>query len=466
MRGAKPILMAGHRIIGSSFPEYFREFAGLYRMTREEVTDLTSRRLKDVIDHVRVSIPFYRDLGLSEGTGIADFPVMTKESIAKNFHRLMPEAFADEVRRTPKQTKGPWIVMQTGGSTGMPTTVIHDKKFRAFARAAKLFANEVAGIPVGSPYFMLWGSMKDINDMSGSRSARGLNALLGVRILNAFLMDPSRMRSYIDEINRSSVDRLVAYVDAAETMTDFAVREQIPLKKLKSIMACAGTLTKDTRGLLEQAYGCRVHNKYGSRECGDMAVECDHGGMHIFSNAVHLEIVDDAGRPVPEGEGGRVLVTILNNPSFPLIRYEIGDIGRLRAGECGCGLPLPMLETIEGRAYEVVTDTRGNKVSPVYFRHLIGVVHNDGSVRRFQLVQDGARSYRLALEIHGALNHASRQPLVETLKADLLAVLGRDALLGIEFTSSISLTESGKFLYCRNEFSRAGVRVASGNRNA
>ena len=123
-----------------------------------------------------------------------------------------------------------------------------------------------------------------------------------------------------------------------------------------------------------------------------MACECGSGRLHVYSQHTLLEIVDGEGRPVPAGVTGRILVTLLGNRGFPLIRYEIGDVGSLSDVSCPCGLPFPVLQSVEGRALECLTDSRGNFVSPVYVRHLVGVVHNtDNVIQRFQLNQLAAQ---------------------------------------------------------------------------
>jgi phenylacetate-CoA ligase len=41
--------------------------------------------------------------------------------------------------------------------------------------------------------------------------------------------------------------------------------------------------------------------------------------------------------PVPEGEPGAVVVTALHRVGTPMLRYFVGDFGRLTSEPCGCG---------------------------------------------------------------------------------------------------------------------------------
>jgi len=170
----------------------------------------------------------------------------------------------------------------------------------------------------------------------------------------------------------------------------------------------------------------------------------------MFAHRVHLEVVDAAGKPVPDGVMGRILVTLLGNEEFPMVRYDIGDWGALRAGACRCGNAFPMLERLEGRTYEVIRDTKGGFVTPVFFRHLLGVVHPLPYVRRFQFVQQGEKSYDLILEVTRQITDENLNTDCIPSIRDLKAVLGEDAAIRLVQTDRIRETDSGKYLYTKN----------------
>jgi phenylacetate-CoA ligase len=65
--------------------------------------------------------------------------------------------------------------------------------------------------------------------------------------------------------------------------------------------------------------------------------------------------VDERGRAVPAGEpGARLLLTVLDRRTQPLVRYEISDALRERPGPCACGRPFRRVEAIEGRAEDTL----------------------------------------------------------------------------------------------------------------
>ena len=70
--------------------------------------------------------------------------------------------------------------------------------------------------------------------------------------------------------------------------------------------------------------------------------------MHIYAEHLHVEVVD-GDRPVAPGEFGELVITTLRNTAMPLIRYRVGDSGRLSTERCECGRPHPILEDLQAR---------------------------------------------------------------------------------------------------------------------
>ena len=58
-----------------------------------------------------------------------------------------------------------------------------------------------------------------------------------------------------------------------------------------------------------------------------------------------VEILDEQGRPVPDGQRGEVVVTVDENPYLPLLRYRTGDTAALVRDRRGT-----VLVGLQGRA--------------------------------------------------------------------------------------------------------------------
>jgi phenylacetate-CoA ligase len=101
---------------------------------------------------------------------------------------------------------------------------------------------------------------------------------------------------------------------------------------------------------ISAAWGARVYSTYGVTELANSLCECDAGaGGHLHDEQLHLEILDDAGQTVADGEVGEVVATTFGVEAMPLIRYRTGDCAALFRAPCVCGRATPRLGPIVGR---------------------------------------------------------------------------------------------------------------------
>ena len=101
---------------------------------------------------------------------------------------------------------------------------------------------------------------------------------------------------------------------------------------------------------LAEVWQAEIFSSYGATELETAFCECPAaGGGHVHPELMIVEIVDDNGRKVSDGEPGEVVVTPLGVEGFPLVRFRTGDIARLHTETCPCGWQTPRLGPIEGR---------------------------------------------------------------------------------------------------------------------
>ncbi len=123
-------------------------------------------------------------------------------------------------------------------------------------------------------------------------------------------------------------------------------------------------LTHASRSRFEEEYGILVRQFLATADVGAIAYECgEKNGMHFADYRV-IEVVDpETGKQLGAGQVGEVVVTLLENPVYPLIRFGTGDLSYYEDEPCPCGRTSPRLMKLVGRV-DQVTKVRGMFIHP------------------------------------------------------------------------------------------------------
>lgn len=448
--------------IGSKILARWREFQAWTRFSSAELDRAIEKRLSKLLSHALNESAFYRRLGLLPDSReraahfLKRFPILTREQIRDQFSELVIDSLKHEIASPASvaSKRYDWLVVKTGGTTGTPTSVVHDAVFRDWGRTTRLFAQALCGFPLGTRFFRLWGSEQDLMQQQEKFDRRVLRNLLGEIPMNAFRAREAELAQHHRSIlSDSTIHHLMAYVDAAVSLATFIEDRNLPRPKLRTIMACAGTVTQEWRQILERVFGAEVFDKYGSRECADIACECSsHNGLHVFSPSVFVEVVDDDGRESPPGQTGRILVTLLNNLSFPMIRYEIGDLGVwAEPGPCPCGLAFPRLLQLQGRADDMLVTEEGTLLTSVFVRHFVGVSLNRQLIREWQFEQTGASAFVFR---YVPLRSEGLEDNLAQLQVSFRKALGSSSKIELQAVSVIPPAPTGKTIWIVNRWKR------------
>src|SRR5207249_5185438 len=127
------------------------------------------------------------------------------------------------------------------------------------------------------------------------------------------------------------------------------------------------------------------------------------------------------------GVPGSIVVTDLSNFAMPLIRYQIGDVGKLSGRACPCGRGLPLLESIEGREADYVVTADGRLISGISLTENFAVLVP--GVAQIQIVQEQLRRFLFRIVRGTEWGPASERKL-----ADLVTErFGRNLRYELEF---------------------------------
>lgn len=313
-------------------------------LNAEELNNLNLlKRIKLVnfcLEHNDFYIKKYNEFGIKRGDIKSDkdfqnIPILEKDEIRNNSHFMFSNGY--EISNLDEST--------TGGTTGAPLSTYREKSQSL--------------TPISWRALKSWGISPSANAAYLYRSVpNGINRIYQKLLLwptsrewmSATQMTRKNMNQFYMRLLKQNTEYLVGYVGALDSFANYLYENNLTLPNVKVVWSTASVLTDAKRKFLEKIFNCNVYNQYGSCEFYWIAAECKQkSGLHIASDQRHVEIVTENSLQNIINSYGDILVSDLENYAFPLIRYRLGDRGKLINKECGCGSLHPRLESIKGR---------------------------------------------------------------------------------------------------------------------
>ena len=402
--------------------------AGEWKEWREE-------RLAFLLRRAATWVPFYRDQwnerrrkgDKASFEYLENWPILKKETLRGRERQFIAEDC--EKRKMFRDS--------TSGTTGTPLSIyVGREPLQKWYALFEARTRRWHGISSRERWGILGGQL--VVPFAQRKPPFGVfNPAMNQLYLSTHHISRENAAWYFKALKRRSPTHLIVYPSSAAALAGIAVEQGLAHRGVKVIFSNAELLLDDQRKLIEKVFGCPVRNTYGMGELAAGASECGNGSMHLWPEAGHIEIVDDANDfPARDNAAGRIIATGLLNTDMPLIRYEVGDRGRLAAEDsrCGCGRRLPVLEKIEGRLNDIIITPDGRRVfwlNPVFY----GL-----PVREAQLIQEELDCIRVLLVTAPGYTHENGDEITRRLRDRL----GRMKII-LEQTDHIPRTASGKF---------------------
>ena len=290
---------------------YYQELKNHQWNTVEENREIQRKKLYKLIKYADQNIPYYKkmikehNIQFSEDTifdDIKKFPLLTKDSIRNHFDGLYK--FRDST----------YYTNSSGGSTGEPVKLYQDKYYLEWVIATKILFAEWAGRRIGDPMVRISASLSDA--LRGGQNFKGYlrQKFYGVTVLNSNRITDKSMHEFVQKINHIKPGFILTYTSSIDTLACFIQKNNISIHSPRAIMTTASVLHPEIQKKIEKVFRAIVFNRYGSREVGDIACNCEKSsGLHLIPDIHYLEVVDNKGKEVALGKTGNIIITLLTN---------------------------------------------------------------------------------------------------------------------------------------------------------
>jgi phenylacetate-CoA ligase len=357
------------------------------KMPRPDLEAWQLQHLKAAVNSA-LRTPFYRERFAKTGiTGedsiksLADLrriPFTTKQDLRTGFPYGFLSIPREEVIR----------LHASSGTTGTPTTIYFSRD--DITRWTSFVARCIYG--TGCTKNDVFQNMITYGLFTGGLGFHAGGEEVGMLVIPSGPGNTARQFRLMQDFGTTVVHATPSFLLHVESrMREEGVRRES--LALKRAFAGAEPYSEDTRRRIEGLLHIDVYNSYGLSEMNGpgVAFECQcKNGLHIWEDGYIVEIVNpDTLEPVPEGEIGELVLTILCREATPILRYRTRDLTGFYTEPCPCGRTHRRLRRITGRSDDMLI-INGVNVFPSQIEEVIMAIKEVGNNYLIVLEKEGA----------------------------------------------------------------------------
>jgi phenylacetate-CoA ligase len=375
--------------------------------TPEGLAARRERRWQELRDAARRGSSWYRDRLRPESPWQSVEP-STKGELMAHFDAWVTDPrlnlqtlreFLLDPSKIGQAHMGDFTVWESSGTSGQPGIFVQDSRAMAVYDALEAGRRPARWLDpwyVDERLALVAATGGHFASVASAQRLRTLNPAMSRNLhLLSFLQPISELAN---ELNRLQPTIIASYPTMLAVLAHEQSQGRLHITP-RELWTGGETLTPTLREHICSQFGCSLVDSYGASEFLSIACSsCRFGVLHLNSDWVVLEPVDEHRRALPAGTVGHTtLLTNLANHVQPVIRYDIGDRVCVHERRCECGSPLPVID-VEGRMDDTLAirgdDDHDILIAPLA---LTTILEDDAGVFDFRLVQRAGRSLRLSV---------------------------------------------------------------------
>ncbi len=429
---------------GSKHLTYLRELKQRQFDSPETIEQRQWLELRQLLQRAFQTVPYYRrqfeklQLAPESFRSLADLsqlPILTKADIRTHAHDLHSSMKFDR----------PLMRKTTSGSTGVPLEIYVDRDALEWKMACTIRSDEWTNWRLGRRVAKVWGNPEYLKQ--GIKGRIRNYFIDRAQHLDTLGFDPQRLAAFANQLRKKQPSLLFGHAHSLYLLACHVRQNAANTIHPDGIISTAMILHDWQREVIEEAFGCKVTNRYGCEEVSLIASECEcHRGLHLNADSLYAEVVPDSERG-DDANTGALVLTDLRNRAMPLIRYKVGDVVVKSTRRCACGRGLPLIEQVEGREADYIVTPSGQLISGISLTENFAM--EIPGAEQVQLVQEELRFLRIRMVAGNTFGQNARQRLAELVRNTFGSEMGYE----IELVDVIPQEPSGKYRFCISKVS-------------
>jgi phenylacetate-CoA ligase len=401
--------------------------------TRGQLDEYQNSKLRDLIHHAYINVPFYREIFLD--LRIKPEDIQTKADLDK-----LPIITKDDFRKY----KTKWIAKNihknelfyssSSGSTGEPFQFYTTKTAESMLKASAIRSWYWMGYRLGDKYVKI--SMNPRNSLI-KKIQDSMNRTLYLSSNQLIPSEFNRISCEIEEYNPK-------FIRCYPVPLQFLAK-QIRNKSqryngtaLKSINTTGSTLHDEVRKEIEDIFEVKIFDAY-SCEGGAVFAQCPtHENYHPAEEYAISEFIEDSVTKNDSERPLRHITTDLHNFASPFIRYDSQDYIVLGVEEtCNCHRNYLNIKRIKGRDSDLLLTPSGKLL---IVENFVAYFEWISEVDQIQVIQEKVDEILIKMIV----NKAFTPDVKQKISSYWTNYIGSDVNVIVEVVDEIKLTPAGK----------------------
>lgn len=417
---------------------FVRKFLGHSLILRPPAKSSLSQReqLLAIITHANRTTPYYKgkfDLFLSTAHNLSDeeffyafghLPIATKQDLRARNTDFVSENLKDKPDllaggKAPTALefinrvlfkKDFCTSISTGGSSGIPTFRWLDHYDANIFAQSFLHSFKLNGWTPGEN-FVVFYPLKSYFTGTYAAKEKALHNLFGFTMVPFEDINRETIENLLETLRKRKATLLVIFPCVLQRIAEIMAAEKIaPFENLPCINVSGEFLLDCSKRFIQTMFpDSDIQSTYGAVEFGEIAHQYGLSSQDykVFDDYVYME----------QGPDNTMLVTALRQKAFPLIRYQIEDMGRIATAADGT----QTITMLEGKNTDYVIGADGYCYYASFFNALINEINKSCGfpIIHFMLrIQTSGR--KNILQINFVLSDHTKAEYVETASLEVL----------------------------------------------
>lgn len=422
---------------GFNIKKAVQKIDNLHNMSTDEFYDWVEIKKWKIAKFHYLNNPQYKSLvGNSFPDNWSDLPIIEKKYFQTDIERILSTGY----------TTNNTYIASTTGSTGKPLWFAKNKFAHAMTWAMLKNRYRVNGINISKRQGRFWQIPKSLK-------------LYYTEKLKDIIMNRSRFT--VEELNDSTFSKILkrmkkdkisyiyGYTNTIVAFAKYLKKNKIILSnicpEIRNCIVTAEMLHSDDKKLISENLGVRVINEYGISEIGLAGFDTLDDDLVLSEETIFYEILYMKNFTNLDDGVGNLILTDLFNKAFPMIRYKVGDLGKIKSTESN-DLFRKKFEKLYGRENDIIRLSNGRQlpgfslIKPFdyFFEEKYEV--NLGKVREFIFRQHNLDEFTLDIVSDYDINVYEENEIKNLFKT----ILKLDINLKINKVNSIESMRNGK----------------------